>query len=78
MQSFSQNTTKIVEKKILTETRANEIKTHYENKLSIAEQNREREIQKKLENARKNVKFIGIHKFHDNNFFVIFDKLISV
>lgn len=56
-----QNTTKLAEVKQIADARENEKaleKLHvFENKLFVAEQNREKEIQKKLENIRKHVRF---------------------
>lgn len=57
-----QNTTKLAEVKQMVDARENEKameKLHvFENKLFIAEQNREKEIQKKLENIRRHVRFL--------------------
>lgn len=53
--------------KIIADVRENEKaleKRHvFENKLFIAEQNREKEIQRKLENIRKHVCFVSFYDF---------------
>lgn len=55
----SQNTTKVSNVRSNVDTRVNEISSSQtriiENKLSTAEMNREKEIQKKIENIRKHV-----------------------
>lgn len=63
---FPQNTVKIAEKKKIPDIRADETRKMIENKLTIAEQNREKEIQKKLENVRKHVSESFHHQTTDS------------
>lgn len=62
--SNGQNTVKISEVKEAADKRENRKSSEstriYENKLFVAEQNREKEIQKKLENIKKHVGFFFV------------------
>lgn len=81
--SAKQNTKKLNEVKLTADVRTEQKTTHQyrviENKLYLAEQNREKEIQKKLENIRKHVGFcfclisvtLVLFNFHTKSFMLI-------
>lgn len=67
-----QNTVKLSEVKEAADKRENRKSSEstriYENKLFVAEQNREKEIQKKLENIKKHVGFFYFLLFKESYF----------